>query len=272
MKGWQLFKRKKSQTKSTLSVVTSGLSVIGSRPTQQDYILLPNEDISPNVLEKQGHMVVLCDGMGGLDGGETASRICADMMIKAYYQNEVDDPCDFYRRILQQADSEVANLTDDAGEPLNCGTTVTSAILRDHRLYWASVGDSRVYLFRKGKLSRLSNDHSYNLMLLEQFAAGEISEIDMLFNKRRNALISYIGIGGLGLMDVSREEEILGKGDMTLLCSDGLYHALRDDEIEAALNVYKERWDELPALLTKMAGEREWILHDNISVVIMGLQ
>ena len=166
----------------------------------------------------------------------------------------------------------IANLTDDAGEPLKCGTTVTSAILRDRRLYWASVGDSRVYLFRKGKLSRLSNDHSYNLMLSEQFAAGEISEIDMFFNKHRNALISYIGIGGLGLMDVSWEEENLEKGDMTLLCSDGLYHALRDDEIETALNVYKERWNELPALLTKMAGEREWILHDNISVVIMGLQ
>ncbi len=272
MVGWYSFKRKKASRLPAITVVASGTSLIGSRPTQQDYILLPGEDISANVLDKQGHMVVLCDGMGGLEAGETASRVCANLMMKAYYQSESADPCGFYRSVLPEADSVIANMTDDAGEPLKCGTTVTSAIIRDRRLYWASVGDSRVYLFRKGKLSRLSKDHNHGLTLAARFVAGEISELDMLLDKQRNALISFIGIDGLELMDISQEEQPLDKGDMVLLCSDGLYHALRDDEIETVLNVYKERWDDLPELLTGMAFERDWIMHDNISVVTLGLQ
>lgn len=272
MADWNFFKRKKSPYAPVLSVIAYGSSIIGSRPTQQDYILLPSDNILANVLDKQGYMAVLCDGMGGLERGDTASRVCANTLMDAYYQSEADDPCDFYRLALPEADSVVSNLMDDDGKPLKCGTTVVSAIIRHRRLYWASVGDSRVYLFHKSKLSRLSKDHNHGLTLSEQFMAGEISELDMLLDKKRNALISFIGMGGLELMDISWEKQLLDMGDMVLLCSDGLYHALRDDEMETALNAYKERWNELPALLVRMAYERDWIVHDNISVVIMGLQ
>ncbi len=217
----------------------------------------------------QGCMVVLCDGMGGLDGGERASRVCANMLMKTFYQSEAVDPCVFFQSVLPEADSMVASLTDDAGEPLRCGTTVVSAIIRDRRLYWASVGDSRVYLFAKGKLSRLSRDHNHSLTLAAQFAAGEISELDMLLDPQRNALISFIGIGGLDLMDVYAQDTLLTSGDIVLLCSDGLYHALRDAEIEETLSTYNGRFDELANKLTGMAFERDWILHDNISAVVM---
>jgi len=269
---WIFFKRKKATCAPAFSVVANSSSIIGSRPTQQDYILLPGEDVSLSALNKKGYMAVLCDGMGGLEGGETASRVCANTLMNAYYQREADDPCDFYRAVLPEADSVVAKLTDDAGELFRCGTTVTSAIIRNRRLYWASVGDSRVYLLRKGKLSRLSKDHNHGLALAAQYAAGEISELDMLLDKQRNALISFIGIDGLELMDISREEQLLDKGDMALLCSDGLYHALRDEEIEETINAYEGRLGLLPEVLTEMASDRDWILHDNISVVVLGLQ
>lgn len=249
-----------------------GSSLIGDRPTQEDFILLPNRSISRELLARRGFLGVLCDGMGGLSGGETASRVCAETLMHAYYKDGEMEPCQFYRSILPEADRVLAGLTHDSGAPLNAGTTVSSVIIQERRLYWASVGDSRIYLFQQGKLRRLSKDHNYGLYLSQDYLAGKISELDLLLNEQSHVLVSYIGMGGLKEMDTAMEEGLLETGDVVLLCSDGLHHALRDDEIETALRAYGGPLIELPGFLTHMASQRDWILHDNISVVVLGIQ
>ncbi len=105
-------------------------------------------------------------------------------------------------------------------------------------LYWSSVGDSRLYICRKNEFIQITKDQNYHTVLKEKSFAGEISEEEFLQGQEHgDALVNYLGIGTLDLVDYNKEPLKLKSGDQILICSDGLYRILNDEEIANILSM-----------------------------------
>lgn len=243
-------------------------SSIGGRQTQQDYCLSSNS-IPAQLTRTAGMFGVVCDGMGGMEGGETASRMCSELMLSGYYQNDgSEDVCQKLKELILAADRRVSKLTTPDGRLLNCGTTVVAAAIKDRLLYWASAGDSRIYHVRGGTIQQITRDHNFRLTLTERYHAGYISLEEIERNPQKNALISFVGKGRNLLVDTGTLEIDPALGDVIIMCSDGLYKALRPDEILAVTNQVADK-SQLPDALIAASLSNVRIKHDNITVMVL---
>jgi protein phosphatase len=149
------------------------------------------------------------------------------------------------------------------------GTTMTAVVIDDDKLFWASVGDSRIYIFREGKIIQVTRDHNYRLTLNEMAARGEISEDEASGHESAEALISYLGMGELELLDINAAPFSLMHGDIVLLCSDGLTKSLSDGEIAAVIAENFGDLEETARLLPLTASGASPGSLDNTSVVLL---
>ena len=237
-------------------------SLIGTRPTQQDCL-------DANVIGAKG-MAIVCDGMGGLKGGALASHSAVECFVRDYqeYDGELS-PSLFLSQEAEKLDQVVHNLKDEKNEPLHAGTTVVAVILEENRLYWMGVGDSRVYLLRNNKMQVLNRDHNYRMRLDEALKQGIITEETYRKEERKaEALISFIGKGGLTLIDYNVEPIFLQHGDTILLCSDGLYRTLDNSEILEICFQNLSSAQETAERLTETAVLSSLERQDNTSAVV----
>lgn len=201
-------------------------SIIGTRANQED-----SADLH---VFRNGMCAVLCDGMGGIKGGETASTECVRIMLEIV---DTVQHCDegiisvVLQRQAIKADQYISSLQDMEKRRLQCGTTLLCAVIREDHLYFVSVGDSHIYLLRGNTIQLLTEEHNYLADLMQRVADGEMEYEDAVNHPKRDALTSYIGIGNLPKLHVISVPILLQEGDSILMCSDGLYRALRDEEI-----------------------------------------
>lgn len=211
-------------------LMVSAVSMLGGRTAQQDaldYRLLPNGVFAAAV----------CDGMGGLNGGEQASRAACTGFFQAYAQTHTDAAPDL-DQIARRLDRKIAGLKDTDGRPLDGGSTIVAAIINGDRFHWLSVGDSRIGLVRDGTFRWLNRLHNYQLELDEAFRAGELSREEYCAElPKGRALLSYLGCGGLNYIDAQQNLPWY-PGDRLLLCSDGFSELLSQQELlELLLNL-----------------------------------
>lgn len=204
----------------------------GGRPYQEDHygIFLP-----PKTLGGGDLLLVLADGMGGEYGGERASHLVVRTFIDAYAAIPASTIPQRLQRSLAHANRELA--LDVASNPAllsGMGCTLLAAVLSPQGLYWISVGDSPLWLWRKGKLTRLNQDHSYRHVLECQVLAGELSQEDANGHPDRTALLSAVTGTPLTLVDVCQAPYALQRDDRILVASDGLL-TLDEAEIGAYL-------------------------------------
>ena len=245
------------------SLKASAASVTGTRDHQEDCLMY-------QVLE-DGVLGVVCDGMGGLAGGEKASA-CAVDQLSEYFASVArkDMPGRAYwESALRQLDEQVAGLTDAKGKPLGGGTTLVAVFIRDDRMTYASAGDSMLYLLRKGTCTQLVRLHNYRLILERQLQQGQISlEEFMEEQDSGEALITYLGMNGFKVWDCSLEPLRLEDGDRIILCSDGLYRALPQEQIQAIAESCDEAAFEKTALeLVRAVFKGPPRSLDNISIL-----
>ena len=149
---------------------------------------------------------------------------------------------------------------------------MVSIALRDCYLHWISVGDSRIYFCNGNNLTQLTKDHNYFLALNEGVACGEVDSEEYEKEKvKGEALISYLGIGNLKLVDINQEPFRLQKDDMVMLSSDGLYKVIDNETIFNILNNFKNINDAALALEQKSAkvAQKKNILRDNTTFAII---
>ena len=208
-------------------------SVIGSREEQQDAVITS----SYKDYDQDKRMIaVLCDGMGGLSGGAKVSRYCSEMMYQSFNAMKAAESYhDFFSNVLYKLDREVKAMTCDGGKPLGGGSTLVSAIIQNGTLSWASVGDSRMYMVRQGKLLQITRDHNFLSILMERVGRGQMTVEEALAHPKREALISFIGMGGLRIVDAIEQPMQLLAGDYLVMCSDGVYRGITDIEMVQAL-------------------------------------
>jgi protein phosphatase len=195
----------------------------------------------PDRLEQVGYVAVVADGMGGHAGGEVASRTAIIVFFHLLFDTpdwvlKVDD--ESARKILERVtlryrslDSLLAERARIEPELRGMGTTMTLSYSIGLDLFLAHAGDSRAYLSRQGGLQQLTRDHTHVQELVD---AGMMTREEAATHRLRNVLTNVLG-GDVPLTDVDVHRVRLATGDTVLLCSDGLYDVVKDDEIAAIL-------------------------------------
>jgi protein phosphatase len=216
-----------------------------------------NEDACLDLPERG--LWAVADGMGGHTLGDLASGMVIDTLDKLPPDNDVLKCLNEARRRLQTVNSQLR--TEAAIRNARViGSTVVVLIACDAYCGYLWAGDSRLYLFREGRLKLLTRDHS---QVEELRSKGELSDEDLANHPARNLITR--AVGGADTLDLEEETIQASDGDMFLLCSDGLNTMVTDDEMHTVLASGDCR--HASELLIDMALERGG--RDNISAVVV---
>ena len=206
-----------------------------------------------------GNVCAVTDGMGGYSGGEIASTYAVDEIREYLASLETvgqQDLCDAIIHANQRIVNRVASEERLAG----MGTTAVVTAIKDNQLYWASVGDSRLYISRDGLLRQITTDHS---MVQELLTAGEITKDEMLSHPQRNLLTRAVGVDEV--LEVDSGIESILPGDRILLCTDGLSGYVTDNVIASAL---QSSDDNMMVVESLMDTVYEVGAGDNVTIVV----
>lgn len=245
----------------------------GRREYQQDAVYVtPSKKFAAN--RKTRVMAVVCDGMGGMADGGKASRTAIQMMINGF-QNVQNQPQmnipGFFRSAIMTIDKTIASFPKENGR--GSGTTMVAAIAEENKLYWASVGDSRIYIIRENnnqtEMRQITRDHNYWLRLQEMVAQGKMTQEEAMGKRQKEALISFLGIGNVSLMDISTEPIPMQYGDIVMLCSDGITKTLPDHQIKSIILDDKNPIEQKAVQLVEAAIHGNTHSQDNTSVAIL---
>ena len=208
--------------------------------------------------------LVVCDGMGGANGGNVASKIAVDRIswqFKSTYWKNISSKgikniiitaiYNANRAIYQQAQSDPTLR--------GMGTTVVTAIVRDGRAYLAHAGDSRAYLASDSKLTRITTDHS---IVQELVSNGDITEEEARIHPQKNIITRVLGVEPT--VEIDYQELELLAGDRLLLCTDGLTNYVEEKDI---LRLSVRELEECCDLLISMAKDSGG--GDNITVAAL---
>jgi PPM family protein phosphatase len=243
-----------------LDVEFAQLSDLGRvRQQNEDYLgyVLP---YSSAQLRSHGCLFALADGVGGQEKGEVASRSAVETVLSGFVAaraGEAHKP--LLTRLVQAANTEVYESA--SGNAAGMATTIVACALRFDRAVIAHVGDSRCYLIRAGQARQLTDDHT---VVGEQMRLGILSRQEAAESSNRHLLSRSIGNDLFVAVEINDLQ--LQKGDVLVLCSDGLHGALPEADI-AALVLRFENLHNAAEQLIALANQRDG--SDNISVQLV---
>lgn len=243
---------KHSAYRSTERTRRGSITKFGSR-TDVGSVREQNEDS----LIVRPPLFVVADGMGGHAAGEVASEIAVST-IGELAPDHAD--AEALGRAVEEANRDIINAAIAGQGREGMGTTVTAAILERNRLVIAQVGDSRAYLLHNGELTQLTRDHSLMANMIE---AGQITPEEARFHPNRSVITRALGNDPDTVPDLY--EINVEDGDRLLLCSDGLYSMLDDNEIAA---VMRRISDPQRCATMLVNGAIAAGGHDNITVIV----
>jgi protein phosphatase len=226
--------------------------------------------LQPEVREHEvgprGSLFMVADGMGGAAAGEVASKMAADLVFShmtSVWPEDTDASAQRFayriKEAVELANNSIHQHAREHPEVRGMGTTATVAGIFGSDLYLAQVGDSRAYLIRDGVATQLTKDQSLMQRLVE---AGEITEEEAEQSERRNIILQALGPDPRVKVDLTYQS--LRRGDLLVLCSDGLSGQVKKEEI-ATLAAETPDLVELCSRLIQLANERGG--PDNITAV-----
>lgn len=234
---------------------TFSMTDIGrKREVNQDYVFATDETIGnlPNLL-------VVADGMGGHRAGDFASRFTVEVLAEEVQNCQETHPETILGNSIQAANERLLEEAEKDNRLEGMGTTLVAATIMDHVLYFANVGDSRLYLINK-EIRQLSKDHS---MVEEMVRLGGLTEEEAKHHPDKNIITRAIGVKQKVEPDFF--EYRLKGGDIILMCSDGLTNMVDDDEI---FQIVKSARDIVEAVESLIQRANENGGSDNIGVVL----
>ncbi len=223
----------------------------GGRRYQEDTCLLWPSERTPTVNAAPalppGHgLAVLGDGMGGHVGGAMASSVACSSFVRVFAETFVASETGLMERMiatLEASNTALAVRTAEEPNYQGMGTTLVAAYFAPHELgsglSWVSVGDSLLYLWRRGDLARLNEDHSLAPELDKLAAAGAMSREAANADPRRHFLRSALTGADIEMIDVTPRPLPLAEGDFVIVASDGL-HTLEEDEISRVVDQFRQ--------------------------------
>ena len=222
-----------------------------------------NQDYFGAYAGKFGHLVVVCDGMGGHEGGEEASRI-AVQAIKEHFEHlgEQYNPTVELTQAISSAHDHIVQQAQQDKSKEGMGTTAVVLLVKNEEAYTAHVGDSRIYLYRGGQVHQLTKDHS---LVQQMVDAKMIAPEEARDHPKKNVIVKALGAGQRNYQpDVSAPISLF-RHDKFMLCTDGLTAYLSPDEMGQAMG--KNTPQHACSVLVKTAKERGG--EDNITVQVV---
>lgn len=224
------------------------------RTMNQDFVFASDGPVGslPNLL-------IVADGMGGHQAGDTASRYTVEVIVDCVKKDKERNPIRVLRTAIEKANEKVREKAAGDERLYGMGTTVVAATVIDDYLYVANVGDSRLYLVRD-HIMQITKDHS---LVEEMVRMGEITREEARNHPDKNIITRAVGANrriAVDFFDMRLEKE-----DILLLCSDGLSNMIEDAEIEQIIRNGKE----LPEIaMNLIAKANQNGGKDNIAVVL----
>lgn len=202
--------------------------------TDKGKVRRQNQDVYRTLYDEERHLgvVVVCDGMGGAKAGNIASRLAADSFMESLMSHIAADIDELSLGMLDAvADANEILFEKSISDP-SCsgmGTTLVAAVVTDGGSVVINVGDSRAYHIRGDRIAQITADHS---VVEDMVRRGEITRQEAKGHPNKNLITRALGTSETVEADLFRPE--LEKGDILLLCSDGLSNTAEDSELCAA--------------------------------------
>jgi protein phosphatase len=210
---------------------------------------------------------VVCDGMGGMNGGDIASNTAVKIIserISSVFREGMG--ANSIRAMLQSsifaANAQIFDMSKSVETLAGMGTTVVAAVISNGMAHIAHAGDSRAYLVSKDKLTQITRDHSIVQTMLE---SGQLTDDEARFHPRKNVITRALGVDSE--LEIDYNERAFFDDDAILICTDGLTGYVEGGEILKIIN--EKRFYEYPDELIRAANENGG--GDNITVVVLGL-
>lgn len=220
-----------------------------------------NED--SYLIDKKRNLFLVCDGMGGHQGGDIASRLAIETINKELLFQDINDLPAALEEAVQTANRIIWE-TGQTDERLNeMGTTVTAAVILDEQLLVAHVGDSSLFVFRVDEIIKLTSEHTLAEHMRQD---GLIARDDERYKSFNHVLTRALGIDNNVEIEIQQIKVIAD--DWILLCTDGLSNLVEPQEIRDLLRD-KDEPQEAGQQLLKMALARGG--YDNITMILIHL-
>lgn len=236
-------------------VVAYGKTDVGRKRTSNQDSLVINDRIM---------LYAVADGMGGHKGGEIASSLCTEVLesavIKMLDRSEDFKVGPFLKEAVTLASMRIFERASMDSSLKGMGTTLVSLFIRGKNAYICQVGDSRVYLYRSGELWKITEDHS---LVNEQVRSGLINREQADKITYKNVITRSVGFEEIVNVDIYTRE--LQKGDLFLLCSDGLTSMISDSDIRANIDEH----DLAGSVKRLIDASNEAGGNDNISTILV---
>ena len=228
-----------------------------------------NED-SVSILKNANneYLLIVADGMGGHRAGEVASSLVLTHLGKKFAETSTIgtkiDGINWIRENIAEINKEIIDYTKENPESTGMGTTCVLALLTKEFLIFGNVGDSSGFVIKKGKLTKVTKDHTLVNLLVQ---SGDITEDEAKFHPKKNVLMKALGTFEKVEVDIF---EVDTNVDGILLCSDGLTNMLSKEQIEKVLNDEDLEIEEKLIKLIRKSNARGG--QDNISVAYLTLE
>ena len=220
---------------------------------------------SPDAAASDEALIVVCDGMGGSNAGEIASRIAVQTVMESFKSQLTEEPDRALEQAVRRANEEVWQQSVREPRFHGMGTTCTAVAVRGDSAVVAHVGDSRAYLIKGRTAERLTRDHSLVAQLVDQ---GELAPEAVKHDPRRNVVTRSVGIGPVVDVDVTPVFTAIEPGDTLLVCTDGLHGQVSDEELAKLASGRSPA--ECCEHLIRLANERGG--PDNITIAMLRME
>ena len=208
------------------------------------------------------HLMIVADGMGGHRAGEVASSMVISQIGERFQKLSTigtkQDAIAWLRENVREVNSKIIQYSNEHPEAAGLGTTCVMALLTKEMLLFVNIGDSSGFVFKDGKIKKVTKDHTLVNFLVE---TGELSEEDAINHPKKNVLMKALGATDKCEMDMFEVETDV---DAIMLCSDGLTNMLTFEQIERVLNEEELTVENKLIKLVKKANVRGGL--DNISI------
>jgi PPM family protein phosphatase len=243
-------------------IEAASLTDVSHQRTNNEDSFLYWEPNSDDDFRRKGRLAVVADGMGGYEGGQEASRLAVETVRSVYDNAFGADPQETLIEAFASAHQNIQRFATEHPQFYGMGTTCTAVSIVDRQLYFAHVGDSRLYLIRGETITRLTRDHSYVGRLVE---SGIVRSEDAESHPQRHILTAALGSGREVTPHAPEQPVPLNPGDSLLLCSDGLWGLVGDPDLSQIVraNPPAEACQKLVAMALERGGP------DNVTVLVL---
>lgn len=223
-----------------------------------------NEDSMVAFDSPNGHVVAVCDGMGGQAGGDVASKLACDVIRDILSNNTFASPQEAITRVMFAANQAILHRAGQDPALAGMGSTCVILIINGDVVTYGWVGDSRIYLLEDNVLRQVSRDESYVQALVD---IGEITMVEARTHPKKNEIVNALGLRSMTPPAVSAVTVAPGQRKIFMLCSDGLSNMVCDKQIGRELAkddiTLQEKANKLVFLANQYGGQ------DNITLQLV---